>query len=60
MAWGRVEYDGRSNFLDISFRDAVALQKVAHGIRTIHFEAKLASSGVFCVRPMSWNMARMY
>jgi hypothetical protein len=40
LAWGRAESDGRSYFLDISFRDAVALQKVACGIRTIHFEAK--------------------
>jgi hypothetical protein len=59
MAWGRVESDGRSNFLDISFRDAAALQKIARGIRTIHFEAKLAPSVAFC-GPMSWNMARVY
>jgi hypothetical protein len=47
MAWSRGVRWPFKLFLDISFRDAVALQKVAHGIRTIHFEAKLASSGVF-------------
>ena len=44
-AWRGVESDGGPNFLDVSFRNAVASQKVARGIRTIHFEAKLAFSG---------------
>ena len=35
-------------FFDISFRDAEASQKVARGIRTIHFEAKLAPSVALC------------
>src|SRR5215467_9588192 len=46
--WGRVESDGGPNFLDISFGDAVASQKVTRGVRTIHFEAKLAPSVTLC------------
>jgi hypothetical protein len=38
-----MERDGGPHFFDVPFSDAVASQKVARRIRTIHFEAKLAS-----------------
>ena len=43
--WGRVNSNGGPNSLDVSFGDCVGSQKVACGIRTIHFEPKLALPG---------------
>src|SRR5262245_11483069 len=40
-AWGRVEGDGKPDFLDVSFRHPMASKKIACGVRAVHLEAQL-------------------
>src|SRR5262245_33214559 len=40
-AWGRVEGDGKPDFLDISFGHPMTSKKIARGVRAVHLEAQL-------------------